>query len=232
MLQHSKTINKLLGAYVYLSAISIASSEADITTGLTTALATASSAAGPVPVQVADEANGTDGVLTTSLRLPVVDGSTLEPLTDDVTNNEVFGRISEASAAFTLELFTMTDAGVEQAAVVADGTVTAGIPFLFKFVDYPADSAIRFSAYQVGQDAAANGGRIVREKIAATALNTLPALSNTPFDETVVSVNIGGHVEEVAGGAFSVSGSAITWIPAAAMYPIDNAEEVIVGYTS
>ena len=231
MLQHSKTIEKLMASYVYLSGVSIASSTSDITSALSTALGSASTSGGGVPVQNSDEANGVDGVLMDTLRLPVVDGTSLEPMTDDTTNNEIFGRLSESSGAYTLDLRTLTDAGVEQDAVIADGTVTCGIPYVFKFVDYPADSAIRFSAYQVGQDSAASGGRIFKELVSVTATDTLASLSNTPFDLTLVSCNVDGHLEDVAGGAFSVSGSAITWIPAAAEYSLETSDKVIVGYT-
>ena len=231
MLQHAKTIEKLLLSYIYLNGVTIASSTAVITAAATTALATGSTLGTSVPVQPSDEANGTDGIFTGTMRLPVVDNSTLEGLTDDTTNNEVFGRVVEASGVYTLNLHTLTDAGVEQAAVVADGDITVGLPYLFKFVDFPSDAAVRFSAHQVGQDSAASGGRIARELVAVSALNTLAALSQTPFDLTLVSCNIDGHLEDIAGGAFSVVGTAVTWLPVVAEYPLETTDKVIVGYT-
>ena len=231
MRQHAKTIVKLMAAYVYLSGVAVASNTANVTTPLTTALATAGAGAIAVPLAVGNEATMTQGlVVSSTLRLPVVDGTTKEPLIDLTTNNEVFGIMSEAGGVYTFDLKTLTDAGVEQTANVADATMDLGAPYLFDFVTYPADSAIRFSSYQVGQDATAAGGKLMVENLAVTATDTLADLSVTPFDGTKINLNIDGHVEPISQGAYTIAGATITWLPAVAGYALETTDKVTVSF--
>ena len=220
-----------MAAYVYLSGVSVASNTATVTTPLTTALATAGSGGVAVPLALGNEATMTQGVLiSTTLRLPVVDNVTKEPIVDNTTNNEVFGIMSESGGVYTFDLKTLTDAGVEQTADVADGTMDLGAPYLFDFVTYPSDSAIRFSSYQVGQDATAAGGKLMVENLAVTATDTLADLSVTPFDGTKINLNIDGHVEPISQGAFTISGATVTWVPAVAGYALETTDKVTVSF--
>jgi hypothetical protein len=68
------------------------------------------------------------------------------------------------------------------------------------------------------------------EVITVTGQNTLNPLSFLPIPNTV-QLYVNGHEEDsLAGGAFTVSGVNLTWVPANAGYNVQTTDRVVAVY--
>jgi len=110
-----KQIDMIRSAYVGITGVAFpAAASTDITTLLSTVLATASDAGTPVPMQVSPD-RFTQGLVVAEPKnyVQVIDSLTKKPLGDPLNeDNEVYGRITEAVGVYTISLYTLI-AGVE-----------------------------------------------------------------------------------------------------------------------
>ena len=237
-LQRAKTIEKILTAYVGSSGLVIAVpvTSTVVTAAVGTTLATAGNGSTAVPVQVAAGTGAaigleqfTAGVITAGTNRALVYNNATKAKIVDGSSNEVYGRVTEAAGVYTLSYYSLI-AGVETAFSMPAQTIDFLFPYRFTFTQFPSDAAIRVQDTFVGEDPASTGGRKIMQVVTVTALNTVSALGFTPIANTVQLV-IQGHAEDqLAGGAFTVAGTVITWVPATAGYDLNIGDRVIAVY--
>jgi hypothetical protein len=226
MLTPAKQVQKLLDGVVRVVNFAAVGLDDVVTTALTTALSTASSTGGVMPLQVASAS--VFGVVTTAAKNKVAIFDTATKLPISSGGNEVFGRLTEAAGVYTVTYFTLV-AGVETAYNMPATNIDFEFFYRFDFERLPADFATGVSARVVSDDP--TGGSIpVEELRTVTALNTLQALSfaPAPANSLVLVVN---HLEySPLDGAFTVTGTAVTWIPGVAGFNLETTDKVVAKY--
>lgn len=235
----SKQIEKVLTGYIGVAAVaSGAAGSRNVTTDITTALATAGNGGIAVSLQVSTSINAganllekwTPGVITLGSNRTLIYSSGTKQKLIDGSGNEIYGRITEAAGVYTLTYYSEV-AGVETPYTFT-GSVNIDYLFAyrFRFAQFPADATIRVFESFVGEDPLSVGGRKVMEVLTITATNTINSLTLTPTANTVQLFVNGIGEDQLAGGAFSVTGLAITWNPVTAGYDLDTVDRAVVIY--
>lgn len=209
-----------------------------VTTPITTVLSTAGdngASAVSVPLQVAT--TSTPGVvIAASDNIVLIAANATKRPVADVSNNEVYGRLTEAAGVYTLTYFSLIN-GTETA--YSFGSATAiDFYFVYQFdlARMPRNSGISINARLIQQDPSGVGGSgsvNKEERLTVTALNTLSALTIAPTNGTSIRLFVNGKMESPRGGAsasFSVSGTTITWSAANARYNMQTTFEVDAFY--
>lgn len=228
MLTKAKQIEKVLAALVRINNFSAGGADDDVTTVITSALSTASNGGGSVPLQPAGS-NTAIGVIVLAgrNRVPIFGFGTKTPILDGT--DEVYGRLTHAAGVYTLTYYKLI-AGVETAYNMPAATaIDFEFGYQFSFADYPVDAAIGGTVRNITDDAGGVAFAFVAEARNPSALNTLPALSNTPIANSLRLVVNGLDYHELD-GSFSVAGAAITWIPAVAGFNLETTDKVIAHY--
>lgn len=225
----AKQISKFLAGFIGLSGLAVTSANSvNVTSALTTALTSGGNGGASVPLQAA-VANTTMGVIVAGdNEMDVFDNVTQQPVT--ISGQKVYARISLAGGVYTASFFVRT-AGAETAQSI-NGTVQVVVPYLFDFVNYPSDSAIKW--WNVAPASAGSGAKIKIEQLTVTATNTLSNMSALPADSSIVVLNING-ADIYPTNSFSVSGQAITISAAQATatgYAINTTDTVFVRYSA
>lgn len=229
-----RQIDGLFDAPIGAIGFAASGSSNTVTTPITTVLSTAGNGGISVPLQVASTSQV--GVITTGsdARVEIVDSSTKKKIAD-ASSNEVYGRLSESSGAYTLSYFSLV-AGSETAYTIPSTSIDFYFNYRYDLYRLPSNFAISLGARVVSNDPASVGGstaRWVTEKLTVTALNTLSALSNAPTVTTNIFLIVNGKTENAFGGgsaAFSVSGTTVSWSAANAGYPLETTYDVIAYY--
>lgn len=206
-----------------------------VTAAITTALATAADDGGAVPLQVS--ANRTqEGVVVANPknRVEIVDTATKLHLKDG-SDNEVYGRITEAAGVYTLSLYTLV-AGVETAHTPAATAIDFAFPYRFTADHYPTDAGIMFPVSLVENDPSqsTSSQSVYTERLTVTAPNTVSDLTETPDVVANIILYVNGVAVDTFGGgsaAFSVAGSTITWSAVNAGYGLATTDVVLAQYT-
>lgn len=237
-LQQAKTIEKVLTAYVGSSGLVIAApvTSTVVTAGIGASLSTAGNGGVAVPVQVSGSTGAaaglepfTPGVVTAGTNRVIISNNTTGSAIDDGSGNEVYGRITEVGGVYTLSYYSLV-VGTETAFSMPAQTIDYLFPYRFTFTLYPSDAAIRVQDTIVGEDPFSTGGRKVIQQLTVSALNTLTALALTPIVGTVI-INAGGQDQfGIAGGGFTLVGTAITWVPATAGYDLNIGDYVVASF--
>lgn len=200
----------------------------NVTSALTTALATAGDNGVSVPLQVASgeqvglitaSPNNFCRIVQTSTRTPISDGS----------GNEIYGRLTQNSGVYTLTYFSLVS-GTETAYSFGSATnINFFVGYRFDQVRFPKDAAIAIAAQIVQDDpiqnVAAGTTLGVPVQLTVSMLNTLPNLPSAPSAANRVILYVNGKTEFSTGSApaFSHSGVSLTWNAANAGYSIDPA---------
>jgi hypothetical protein len=230
-----KQIEKFLLASIRISA-SVSGLSINLTAALTSALATAGEGGVSVPLQVATAT--TLGLLTTSPLNRVELWSSTGERFVDANRAEIYGRLTEGTGVYTLSFFALNNSGVETAVNIGGTAVTAQIElnYRFDFARFPAEAVVASIARNVWQDPRTLAtSKIYRERLIPSAVNTLPQLTRTPDVNGNVIIMVNGISYDTLTGAasdFTVSGRAITWVPAQAGFNIETTDIVIADYTS
>ncbi|MBW4666476.1 MAG: hypothetical protein KME60_03270 [Cyanomargarita calcarea GSE-NOS-MK-12-04C] len=232
MLLKSSQIAALFDGFIRINNFNANANSSNITTAITTPLATAGRGGVSVPLQAAT--NTTIGVVTTGTTVALFLASSEKPALDNA-GNKVYGRLTESSGVYTLNYFSNV-AGVETAYTFASTTIDFVIPYRFDFARLPSDFAIAFPINDI--NIAAGGGVVARqfsEKLTVTATNTLSNLTFTPNFDYNISVEINGKVENSFGGgsaSFSRNVKTLIWNQANAGYQILTTDDVVARYTT
>lgn len=143
---------------------------------------------------------------------------------------EVYARLAEAAGAYTLEYYTLDDAGVEAPYTFAAAeAIDFCFGYRFKFEDMP-DNVQTFGLSL--NDDPAGAAPIQRDVLTVSAINTLSALTKTPLDLTNVIVYVNGVANYQPHLHFTVVGTAVTRDPAEAWYNLLPGYDIMVEYTA
>lgn len=229
----SKQVERILAAPIRLSGLTVATTTSStvVTTPITTALSTAGDGGVAVPLQVSTS-NGL-GVVTTgaSNRVEIYEATSKDKIL--ATNGEeVYGRLTEASAIYTLSYFTLPNGGTETAYTFPSGrTIDAEIVYRFDFARLPVDAIVAMKSRNIADDASGAGGSPFGESIAVTAANTLAALTKTPTSQSTVQLIVNSTQQE-PGFDYTISAKTITWIPASAGFALATTDRVYALYNT
>jgi hypothetical protein len=234
-----KQIDMIRSAYVGITGVAFpAAASIDITTPLSTVLATASDAGTPVPMQVSPD-RFTQGLVVAEPKnyVQVIDSLTKKPLGDPLNeDNEVYGRITEAVGVYTISLYTLI-AGVETIYTPA-AAVTVDVYPLYRFTadNYPTDAIASIPTTMLFNDPT----RVITkqqnftELLTVIALNTLSDLTQLPDVPANIILEINGQAVDSFGGIvapFAVTVQTIVWSPANAGFNIEAGDRVVALYT-
>lgn len=232
MLLASKQIEKFISTRVGLSGFAASGNSNNITAALSTALNTAGNGGVSVPVQPSTGVS-VQGVITTGNNKVMLKSTANDDILDG--DNVVYGRITESGGVYTLTYYTDVS-GVETAFSMPSQSISVWFGYRFTFEKYPADAAINLPLTEVDKQGAGGGtadGRMKVELLTVTATNTISDLSLTPVAAGEVLLSVNGKTEDgAAGGAFSVSGKAITWSAVNAGYSVATTDRVIAFYST
>jgi hypothetical protein len=223
----SKQIEKLLDGVLRANAFAGTGLSNNVTAAITAVLATASGSGGSVPLQIATSTAMGVVVAATKNKVAIYVAATKLPLSDG-NGNEVYGRVTEAAGTYTLGYFSLV-AGTETAFTLPATSIDFEFFYRFDFASLPADFATGVQARNVTDDVG-QGALHVEELRNPTALNTIGALSFTPNPLASLVLVVNGKEESNLDGSFSVIGTAVTWIPATAGYPLETTDKVITRY--
>ena len=229
----AKQIIKVMAASIRVVGLAVATTTAstNVTTPITTALTTASDGAA-VPLVVSANVT-TPGVITTGASARVeIYGSTSKDKILATNGEEVYARLSEASGVYTLSYFTLPNSGTETPYTFpAAANIDFEFAYRFELYQLPADAIIGMSSRNISDDAGAASGTLFGEPIAVTATNTLAALTKTPVSQSTVQLLVNSTQQE-PGFDFTISGKAITWVPASAKFDLATTDRVYALYNT
>jgi hypothetical protein len=222
-----KQVEKYLNGFVRVNAFAGTGASNNVTAAITTALSTASSSGGSVPVQVSGATQQGVVVGTNLNRVAVFAAATKLPIADSDAR-EVYGRITEAAGVYTLTYYVLV-AGVETAHTLAATSIDFEFSYQFNFADLPANFATGVTARNVVEDA--GGGALFEvQTVTPTALNTLPTLSFAPNPANSLVLEVNGQSCRSSAGFFSLAGTTITWTPATAGFNVTTTDSIIASY--
>jgi hypothetical protein len=217
----SKQIARLLAAALRISGLAVATttSATVVTTPLTTALTTAADGSA-VTLQVSAGATS-PGVITTGAnnRVEIYNATSKDKIL--ATNGEeVYGRLTETGAVYTLSYFTLSNAGTEAAYTFpAAATIDFEFGYRFELHQLPTDAIIGQRTRNISDDGGASGGTLFGESLAITATNTIAALTKTPISQSTLEIIINGQ-QQRPGLDFTLAGKTVTWVPATALFDL------------
>ena len=184
---------------------------------IATLLATAGRGAVSVPVQVSTS-ESVIGLITTGINRVTLRNSNNKDQIRQGTE-EVYGKLTQAASVYTITFFYNNN-GTETAYSFAASTpVDFAVSYRFDAARLPTDALIAVSGTLLSTDVVGAGGTpplLFTEPLTIATLNTLPALSKTPFNANFVHLVVNGatYFSTTPSPVFSVSVKALTWIPA------------------
>ena len=228
----AKQISKVMAAAVRASGLVVATTTSStvVTTAITTALTTASDGSS-VPL-VVSSSNGA-GVVTTGAAARVEIYNTTSKDKILATNGEeVYGRLTEAAGVYTLSYFTLPNSGTETAYTFpAAATIDFEFNYRFELHQLPTDAIIATIARNISQDPSSAAWTLFGESISVTATNTLANLTKTPTAQSTVELIVNSTQQE-PGFDFTISGKAITSVPASAGFSLATTDRVYAIYST
>lgn len=233
----AKQIKKFQQAPVAVSGFvtaSTAGTSDNITAALTSAVGTAGDGGAAVPLQVgALGASPQMGVQTTDglNRTPIYSAATGQRLVD-ANGYEVYGKITYASAVFTLGYFSAPGGAEAAYTMPASSGITFLMPYIFDFVSFPATATMAVLEKFVASDQVAFAFRETQEVLTVTAANVLSNLSQAHNGLTCELFVNGVTASSAAPNPdFTVSGKVITWSAANAGYALATSDVVKAKYS-
>ena len=223
-----KLIDKYLAGSVAITSFSANGGSNDITTALTSALATAGYGGTAVTLQKSTAYN-VDGVIATAPlnRVTIrVGGGEVQ----DADGLEIYARITESTGTYTLTYY-VNDAGTETAHSFGGATsIDVFIPYRFTFGSYPTDTTIAVPGFDAAPNPAAITVPTAYSEELTAGTNTVTDLTYTPTGAVTLVVD-GVVFSSVASPApFTVSGKAITWSATNAKVSLDSNDTVVANY--
>lgn len=226
----AKHVEKILAAPVRAVGFSASGSSTTVTTAITTALTNAGTGAATMPLQVS--ANDLAiGVIVSgqSNRVEISDATTKDKLKDD-SGNEVYGRITHATGVYTLSYYTLVDGTETEYTFDSSTSIDFEFGYRFDFARYPTDAAIAIPSRNIAQDPKGTGGTAFGERLNVLSTNTLAELTKTPIAASTLELNVNGESFDADSGAFTVSGTTVTWNASTAKLQLDTSDRVYARY--
>lgn len=225
-------IQSFRGGFGYLRGLTTtAGVSLDISTPLASLLATITKSGGSLPLQVASTALPYVPGVVTAVALNKVE---IRDVNDDyfrdpVTGDDVYGRITNAGAVWTLSYFTSTGGVESPYTMAAAQTISCSVPLVFQWEDFPVSLDLSVNMLDISPDNPIIGTRPVFQNLPITTLNTVPALSFVPIGALELVVNGLSYNSLDTTPAFSFVGTAVTW-NAANSFPLAVGSNVIAHY--
>lgn len=234
-LARAAQILKILAGYVRTEGITANGSSVDITSDITTTLATAGFEGNPVAVTPSPDVASPGIIVTPGFnRIEIYDNTTKEKFTE--LSNEVYGRLTEAAGVYTLSFFYLDGGSETVYAFTAPTDIDIEFGYRFKLGDLPTDIFIGLTVRNVQQDAGGGGGstNIKAELLNVTGTNNIADLSFTPDPLSNVTLFVNGIEESQVGAtpSFTTSGKQIIWNSSNAGYDVETTDRVVAKYTS
>jgi hypothetical protein len=233
----AKQIRKTLAAPIRLSGVSVTGDSATITSQVTTALSSAGDGGVSVPLQVS-VSNGLGVVATApSNRCEIYDATSKGKIVS-ATNEEVYGRVTEAGGVYTLSFFTLESGTETDYSFPSAADIDVEFNYRFDFARLPTDALIAIGTRNISQDpATAIGQKTFREQLTVTATNAVSDLTKTPVNATAIELIVNGQEVDSFGGsnaAFTVnlSTKAVSWSATNAGFNLDTTDRVIAVYST
>ena len=225
-------IDRLFDGLVRINGVTASGGSITVTTPITTALSTAGDGSVSVPLQVASST--TLGVITgTGNEIQILDGTSKKTLKDSA-NNEVYGRLTQASGVYTLTFYSLVS-GTETAYTFGSNTtIDFWFSYRFDFARLPKTFAIAYQTANINETTQvvvpASNAATYYEAITVSATNTLANLTKTPSNNNYVLIHVNGVTYSGLFSHFSISGKAITWSAANSGYSILTTDSVLAQY--
>lgn len=205
-LLQAKQVSKPIAAFVALSNQSVASANSlNVTSALTTALATAGNGGTSVPLNP-NGSNTTEGVITGSTSIVPVyaypSGQSIE-----IGGNQVYGVITFATSVYTVSFYTLVSG--TQTPATLNQAVNLLIPYAFTFNDLPYTAILAVQNSDPGGPGVGLGHYYVDTGITCTSTNTISNLTKLPVDTNSVVLYVNGQAL-ASGVGFSVSGQSVS----------------------
>ena len=202
----SKQVSKNIAAWVGMKNLTVSSSASlNITTALTTILATAGNGGVSVPVTPGGNYQ-TEGIITGSTAAVLVYSNTTgQPII--VSGEEVYGIITYSSSVYTVSFYTF-EGGV-QTSVTINQAVDLFIPYCFTFEHLPFDALLSVQTVEPGGGSAGGGGTAINDYVTATGTDTFPNLTQLPLHPASVLLFVNGQCL-TAGVNFTATGQVIS----------------------
>jgi hypothetical protein len=218
-------------AWVYLKGVSASGGSVNITSVLSTALATAGRDGASVPVQQSLNGSGV-GIRTQAglNRVEIWDNTTEKKLGG---NDEVYGRITFSNPNYVVTFYQLIN-GVETAYTLPGATsLQLAIVYVYDFGRLPIDFAISNQIYSDPTSTASGAvEKSQTDVLTPTALNTLPQLSKTPSRNSEIIVFVNGLAYGHVVGQLTISGKQLTWVRSETGADIDSSDRVFVRYVT
>jgi hypothetical protein len=228
----AKQVARVMAAPIRVNGLSVATttSATVVTTAITTALTTASDGSA-VPLQISSS-NGS-GVITTGAnnRIEIYNSTSKDKILA-ANGEEVYGRLTESGAVYTLSYFTLPNTGTETAYTFpAAATIDFEFAYRFELHQIPTDAIIAMNARNINNDAAGGlgGATPFGETVAITATNTIAVLTKTPVSASTLEFVVNGQTKR-PGLDFTLAGKTITWVPATALFDLATTDLCYANY--
>lgn len=176
--QDAQTLHLPMTGFVRVNSIPIVGSvnSLNITTQLTTALASAARNSRPVPLQRSANEEGRGVVM--SGEIISIYSSTTQRKTQ-LNGIEVFGILSEAAGVYTLTFRQISDLGGITDVLLDSQNISIEVPYRFDIHELPSNAITALSDRNVYQDVE-NRFEVVQEDVIIVTKNTIPVLSQEP----------------------------------------------------
>lgn len=213
--------------------LTVSGASTNVSTTLATLLNTAGRGGVAVPTQVST-GDTLPGLICTGVnnRVRVRRNGTEDPIRSG--EEEVYARLTNAGAVYTFTYYTNTN-GTETAYTFAAATpIDFIVNYRFEAEHIPTDALVSAQTLLLNPDNTGNpSGTYYAEPLTIATLNTVPNLTKTPTSTSVVQliVNAASYFATTTSPAFSISGKAITWIPANG-FPLEVGADVVATYTT
>jgi hypothetical protein len=219
----AKQVSKFLAAYVALSNQNVSSAATlNVTSPLTTALATAGNNGTSVPLN-ANGAYNTEGVICNSTSYcPVAAYPSNEAI--EIDGFTVYGIITFATSVYTVSFYYNDASGMQHAATL-NQAVNIGIPYSFSFNDYPFNALFSNLAGGSAGFPGSSGTFYYDAGVTCTSTNTLSNLTKLPINTSAVVLFVNGQAMR-NGTDFTVSGQTLTWTSANAGFSLATTDNI------
>lgn len=226
----AKQIEKFLDGLIRINGFTANGANDVVTTVLSTALSTAGDTGVSVPAQTAT-ATRVGVIVTGNNQVPLISGTTKKPF-KDVQDNEIYARLTEASAVYTLTYYSLVNGTETAYSFASDTTIDFFVTYRFDFYRVPKDFAIAYTVADINQIIlnATNNINIILEQLTVTAENTVSALSQTPSASNAVKLFVNGQAKFQPSFAVDLVTKAITWSAANAKFSLSVGDEVFAEY--